>query len=385
MAIFSFSAFDFATGNLVGQTEAGGPPAMGGLQVQTRPVVDFLQDQLGLNPAAARVDIVFRDQSIRDGDVDSGNPNGDGDSDQFLRSTTKAQQILIDADGDGIYDYEVRGQNGNDMNMRNGQQEGDYLGRFNGNLNIYRYDGVNGASTSDQVGTLSQGNMFVSSNGAFGEVGTITPTYDADNSKNTFVLPCFVSGTRIVTPRGLRRVEDIAAGDLIVTRDHGLRAVQWAGGRHLTAQQLDQHPELSPILICAGTIGNARSLVVSPQHRILMNAGAGDLFATDGPYLVPAIALLDLPGVRRLRPSYGVSYHHLLFAQHEIIFGDGVPSESLQPGSLTDWILPHGFSATPMRAAYPTLTGTMARRLVAHGAGIEHGIGQSNRPMRIAG
>ena len=393
MTIYTFNAYDFATGNLVGQTEAGGPPALGGLQVQTRPVVDFLQNNLGLDPSLARIDLEFRDKDIRTGNVDQGNPQGDAADDIYLQGTNRVQRFLIDADGDGTYDYEVIGQNPGDLQLHNSVQEGDYLARFNGNLRVYKYDGDDNTNNDVFVGNLSQGNMFVSSNGPFGAAGTITPTYDATGPSSTFVLPCFVSGTQIVTARGLRKVEDIIAGDLIVTRDHGVRPVAWAGGKFLSADYLAEHPEFAPVQIRAGAIGNRRALSVSPQHRILMRGQQHDVMVEDGLNLIPATALVGYPGVERFCPKQGVTYHHLLFADHEIVFGDGVPSESLQPGTLSEWVLPtamrakvkarHG--AALMKAAYPTLTGAAARIFMARGAVMDGCTGRQNRPELLAG
>ncbi|MCX8225325.1 MAG: Hint domain-containing protein, partial [Sulfitobacter sp.] len=49
------------------------------------------------------------------------------------------------------------------------------------------------------------------------------------------ITPCFTTGTRIATPKGERKVEDLEVRDLIVTRDNGLRENRWTGARHLTA------------------------------------------------------------------------------------------------------------------------------------------------------
>ncbi|WP_305884600.1 Hint domain-containing protein, partial [Limimaricola litoreus] len=42
---------------------------------------------------------------------------------------------------------------------------------------------------------------------------------------------CFTAGTRIATPFGPRRAEDLAVGDLVLTRDHGPQPLRWTGSR----------------------------------------------------------------------------------------------------------------------------------------------------------
>ena len=78
------------------------------------------------------------------------------------------------------------------------------------------------------------------------------------NRDDPFV--CFAAGTRILTPRGEVEVERIAPGDLVLTRDHGLRPVRWTGSR-----RVDGRGAMAPVRIEAGALGNARALRVSPS------------------------------------------------------------------------------------------------------------------------
>ncbi len=49
--------------------------------------------------------------------------------------------------------------------------------------------------------------------------------------------------------------------------------------------------------------------------------------------LVPAVKLLGLLGIARAEDFEEVTYYHLLFDRHEIVFSNGVPSESLHLGT----------------------------------------------------
>src|SRR6056297_1430822 len=46
---------------------------------------------------------------------------------------------------------------------------------------------------------------------------------------NVDQVPCFVAGTLIKTPLGDVPVEQLQAGDLVITQDHGAQPVRWAG------------------------------------------------------------------------------------------------------------------------------------------------------------
>ncbi|WP_176804950.1 Hint domain-containing protein [Paracoccus isoporae] len=147
--------------------------------------------------------------------------------------------------------------------------------------------------------------------------------------------PCFVAGTLIDTARGPRPVETLRAGDLVVTRDRGVRPLCWAGRRMLSAQHLRLAPHLRPVRIRAGALGPglpARDLFVSPQHRVLLRSALAARHCGAAEVLVAALHLCSLRGVRQHDPPDGVAYHHLLFDRHEIVRSNGCWSESLYTG-----------------------------------------------------
>lgn len=148
-------------------------------------------------------------------------------------------------------------------------------------------------------------------------------------------VPCFTAGTMIATDRGARPVEDICAGDLVQTLDNGLQRVRWAGCRAMQIADWQSQPELRPILIRANALGTGQpavDLIVSPQHRILVDSViAGRVFGAEQ-MLIAAVKLLDLAGVSRVSDPGALSYHHLLFDRHEVILSNGAASESLFTG-----------------------------------------------------
>jgi VCBS repeat-containing protein len=134
--------------------------------------------------------------------------------------------------------------------------------------------------------------------------------------------PCFTPGTLIDTPEGKRRVEEIVADDLVTTRDHGPRPVRWAGKRCVVAQG-----DLAPICIAAGVLGNTRELIVSPQHRILITGWLAELHCGAPEVLVAARHLVDGMRIREL-PGGEVTYIHIMFDQHEVIYAEDLATES---------------------------------------------------------
>ncbi len=148
---------------------------------------------------------------------------------------------------------------------------------------------------------------------------------------NAMGIPCFASGTRIMTPSGERLVEELRAGDLVTTLNIGPQPVLWHGERALGVQELQERPELKPVLIRDGALGNRGDLLVSPQHAMALDDGR---IARDGAVFVRAAQLLK-HGDGRIRIAHGkhaVTYHHLLLPQHGVVLANGAPSESLYPG-----------------------------------------------------
>jgi Ca2+-binding RTX toxin-like protein len=152
------------------------------------------------------------------------------------------------------------------------------------------------------------------------------------------VIPCFTPGSLILTDRGERRVEDLSAGDRVLTRDNGYQVIRWIGRRELSAADLALRPEFAPVRIARGALGNQlpeRDMMVSPQHRMLICGAAAEMFFGEHEVLVAAKHLVGQAGIGQVTPQDGISYIHMLFDRHEIVRADGAWSESFQPGDMT--------------------------------------------------
>lgn len=155
----------------------------------------------------------------------------------------------------------------------------------------------------------------------------------ADGTVITFsnmegVIICFTAGTLILTERGPRPVEDLSPGDLIVTRDNGLQPLRWTGRR-----QVEGRGDFAPIRFEAGVFGTTRALLVSPQHRMLHRSTTAALYFDTPEVLLSAKHLVDGRKITRAECAQ-VTYLHLLFDRHEIIFAEGAATESFHPGHM---------------------------------------------------
>jgi len=113
-----------------------------------------------------------------------------------------------------------------------------------------------------------------------------------------------------------------------------LQEIRWVGRRDLTGQELCQAPNLKPVLIRAGSLGRGlpeRDMMVSPQHRMLINNNRSALYFDEREVLAAAKHLTGMEGVDTVEAS-GVSYIHFMFDQHEVVLSNGAWTESFQPG-----------------------------------------------------
>ena len=138
---------------------------------------------------------------------------------------------------------------------------------------------------------------------------------------------CLAKGTLIETDIGPLPIETLRIGDKVATFDNGLQKIKWIGKREVEATGQD-----APIVFEPGALGNYRRLTVSPQHRMVMNDWRTEMYFGAPEVLVAAVHLVNGTTIRQ-QPTPKITYFHMVFDQHEIIFAEGIRTESLHLGS----------------------------------------------------
>ncbi len=253
---------------------------------------------------------------------------------------------VVGGTGDDLFVLEDLGETGN-ITIRGGEggeTQGDVLklGKL-ANLST-----LNISNPNDNAGGLS--GTVVLDNGnilTFSEIESII---------------CFTAGTLIATPRGQRRIEDLGIGDMVVTRDHGLQPIRWIGNRTVPALG-----SLAPVFLPGGTLmGQERDMRVSPQHRFLLHGYESELYFGTREVLCAARHLTGQAGIRT-EEGGSVTYYHMLFDEHEIVYAEGTATESFHPGghaigTLADAAREELFTLFPELRAMPESYGNTARR-----------------------
>ncbi|WP_264213409.1 Hint domain-containing protein [Leisingera thetidis] len=311
----------------------------------------------GLNPAfpdGLNITDDGSDGRPADPDPTNGMDTIDGGAGNDLIFGQDDDDVISGGDGDdtidaGIDDDLVDGGAGNDVitgghgadTLSGGDDRDIFLGATAGDV----VDGGSGGDdfdTLDLTGTgpfeLSGVTVDADGNSISGTVnfldgdGTVTGSMSFGEIEQ--IIPCFTPGTLIATPLGECRVEDLKAGDRVITRDNGIQEIRWIGMRTLEGRDLAGASHLQPVLIRQGALGNGlpeRDMMVSPNHRVLVANDKTALYFEDREVLVAAKHLTGLAGVDVVETSR-VTYIHFMFDQHEVVLSDGAWTESFQPG-----------------------------------------------------
>jgi collagen type I alpha len=138
-------------------------------------------------------------------------------------------------------------------------------------------------------------------------------------SATTIGITCFAGGTRIATERGEVAVEELAAGDIVLTHFAGSRPVQWVGRRRVDCGRHQRPEQVWPVRIAAGAFATARprrDLWLSPNHAVF----------ADG-VLIPVKYLIDGSSITQVSRDR-VTYYHVELPCHDLLLAEGLEVES---------------------------------------------------------
>lgn len=156
---------------------------------------------------------------------------------------------------------------------------------------------------------------------------TVTTTVSENTNQPFSNFICFASGTRLLTKRGYLPVEALSVGDLVWTEAQCFEPVRWVGSR-----EVDADGRHAPVSIGAGAFGNKGELVVSQQHRVLLEGRGLELVTGEAQALAKAVDLLASDRVY-LKRQRRVGYHHILLERHAMVLTKaGFWAETLYPG-----------------------------------------------------
>ncbi len=140
---------------------------------------------------------------------------------------------------------------------------------------------------------------------------------------------------QVDTPLGKLAASDIVAGQMITTLDRGPIPALWAGVRTVSGARLHVIPQLRPVRIKAGALGNgcpSKDILVAARQRVLLRGTmALDLYNVSE-VLVAAKDMVNGRSIFLDSRVRSVSYAMIMFDTHDVFRADGVMVESFHPG-----------------------------------------------------
>ncbi|MGR3369697.1 MAG: Hint domain-containing protein [Sagittula sp.] len=189
--------------------------------------------------------------------------------------------------------------------------------------------GQTGGDTLNLNGVADRGTMVITSD-VDGELTGTVQMYDGTlvSFSNIDQVICYTPGTRILTTTGYRAVETLRPGDLIETRDDGPQPLRWIGQSRRLARGKTAPVRIAPhTLPTDPALRDPRPLLVSPQHRLLIEGFEAELLFGEEEVFAAATHLVGAEGVTR-QQGHEVTYVHLALDRHQVIWAEGVASES---------------------------------------------------------
>jgi hypothetical protein len=133
-------------------------------------------------------------------------------------------------------------------------------------------------------------------------------------------LSCFTEGTRIAVPEGGdRAVEELTAGDLVMTASGTARPIVWVGKRTVDCARHPSPRSVWPIQIAAHAFANGaptRDLRLSPDHGVL----ADDVLIQVG-RLCNGMTIAQ-------RSLEQITYYHIELETHDVVLAEGLAVET---------------------------------------------------------
>jgi hypothetical protein len=141
-------------------------------------------------------------------------------------------------------------------------------------------------------------------------------------------IVCYLRGTRIRTPEGERRIEELKIGDLVVTLSGEGKPIKWIGRQRFRKSSEHWPRNFEPVRISRFALGEQsphRDLYVSPNHAIYV----------DG-VLIPAKYLVNGLNITQCAPdgADSIEYLHIELFDHDVIYAEGATAETF--GSLSE-------------------------------------------------
>ncbi|WP_333828354.1 Hint domain-containing protein [Pararhodobacter sp.] len=157
-------------------------------------------------------------------------------------------------------------------------------------------------------------------------------------SDHDVIAEGMIAGTLVATDLGWQPVEDLQAGDRVVTFDNGMRPLKAVGVSTLWTAANQAPRAVWPLLVPERALGNRTALTLLPEQAVLIESDEAEAMFGDPFTLVTAASLEGYKGITRVPPSREMKIVTLQFAEEEVVYANGttlVHCPNARPGRVT--------------------------------------------------
>jgi hypothetical protein len=208
---------------------------------------------------------------------------------------------------------------------------------------------VTGSSYADGVLTLDEasGSASLKLTGDFTTNEFVVTNVDGGAELTTL---CFCVNTLIETPTGARPVQDLVAGDLVVTVSGAVRPIAWVGTGAVLATR-GRRSAATPVIVRKGALGD------NVPYQDLRVTKGHSLYLDD--VLIPVEFLVNHKTILRDDRAQEVEIYHVELDSHDVLIANGAPAESYRDDG-NRWLFQNanvGWHLPPQDPCAPVLTG----------------------------
>jgi hypothetical protein len=174
-----------------------------------------------------------------------------------------------------------------------------------------------------------------------------------------------IAGTLVATDLGWQPVQDLRAGDRVVTFDNGMQVLHSVRVSSLWTAQAEAPRKLWPMQVPARALGNRTEMRLMPEQAVLIESDQAEELYGDPFLLVSAGTLEGYKGITRVPPQREVTVVTLQFQGDEVVYVNGTLLAHCPAPRIETVRSAEEMMMTGSDSLYQRLTDPQARRLVA--------------------